>query len=39
MENLNNLSNKELIQLYRLILEHQESLKVEIEKTEKGEEQ
>ena len=39
MENLNNLSNKELIQLYRLILDHQESLKVESEKTEKGEEQ
>lgn len=38
MENLNNLSNKELIQLFRLILEHQESLKTEIEKTEKGEE-
>ena len=39
MENLNSLTNRELIQLFRIILEHQESLKTEIEKTEKGEEQ
>ena len=39
MENLNSLTNKELIQLYRLILEHQESLKTDMEKVEKEEEQ
>lgn len=39
MENLNSLTNKELIQLYRIILEHQESLKTDIEKVEKEEEQ
>ncbi len=39
MENLDSLSNKELIQLVRLIKEHQEYLNNEIEKAEKGEEE